>query len=69
MSKKGHHGVISQFHAIQVIDQTSMVVPPILQLILDKYLKVFEVPTDLPGGDHDHRIHILLGSQPPNVRP
>jgi hypothetical protein len=51
MLKKGHHGVISQFHAIQVTDQASSVVPPSLQLILDKYPKVFEVPTTyLPPG-------------------
>jgi hypothetical protein len=69
--KKGHHGVISQFHAIQVTDQASPEVPPSLQLILDKYPRVFEVPTDLPPsrGEHDHSIPLLPGSQPPNVRP
>jgi hypothetical protein len=46
--KKFHHGVISQFNAIQVTEQASRVVPPILQLILDKYPKVFEVSTALP---------------------
>jgi hypothetical protein len=71
MLKKGHHGVIAQFHAIQVTDQASLVVPPSLQLILDKYPKVFEVPTNLPPsrGEHDHSIPLLPGSQPPNVRP
>jgi hypothetical protein len=38
---------------------------------LDKYPRVFEVPTDLPPcrGEHDHSIPLLLGSQPPNVFP
>jgi hypothetical protein len=67
--KKGHHGVISQFNAIQVTDQASPEVPPSLQLILDKYPRVFEVPTNLPPsrGEHDHSIPLLSGSQPPNV--
>jgi hypothetical protein len=69
--KKGHHGVISQLHAIQVIDWASPIVPPIMQVILENYPKVFEVPMDLPPsrGDHDHRIPLLSCSQPPNVRP
>jgi len=33
MLKKGYHGVISQFNAIQVTEQASQVVPPSLQLI------------------------------------
>jgi hypothetical protein len=38
---------------------------------LDKYSEVFEVPTTLPPsrGEHDHNIHLLQGSQPPNVHP
>jgi hypothetical protein len=71
MLNKGHYGVISQFNSIQVTKQTSQVVPPSLQLILDKYPKVFEVPTSLPPfkGEHDHSIPLLPGSQPLNVRP
>jgi len=66
MLKKYHHGVIAQFYAIHVHDHTSLVVPPSLQLMLDKYPMVFEVPTDLPPsrGEHDHNIPLLLGSQP-----
>jgi hypothetical protein len=69
--KKGHHGVIAELHAIQVTDQGSLIVPSSLQLILDKYPEVFEVPIDLPPsrGEHDHSIPLLLGSQPHNVRP
>jgi hypothetical protein len=69
--KKCHHSVISQFNAIQVTEHASQVVPPSLQLILDKYPKIFEIPTTLPPsrGEHDHRIPLLLGSQPPIVCP
>jgi hypothetical protein len=71
MLKKGHHGLISPFHAIQVTDHASLVISPSLQIILDKFPKVFEVPTNLPPsrGEHDHITPLLLGSQPPNVRP
>lgn len=63
--------MISQLHAIQVTDHASLVVPPSLQLILDKYPKVFEFPIDLPpsSGEHDHSIPLLLENLPPNVRP
>jgi hypothetical protein len=69
--KKGYHGVISQFNAIQVTQEASQVVPPILQLILEKYTKIFEIPTTLTPsrGEHDHIIPLLLRSQPPKVRP
>jgi hypothetical protein len=68
--KKGHHGLISQFNVIQVIEQVSQVLPPSMQLILEKYPKIFELPKTLPpsGGEHDHRIPLLPSSQPPNVR-
>jgi hypothetical protein len=67
--KKGHHGVISQFDSIQVTDQASPKVPPILQPILEKYPRVFEVPIELPPsrGEHDHSIPLLLAIQPANV--
>jgi hypothetical protein len=41
MLKKFHRGVNAQFHAIQITNQASSIVPPILQLILDKYPKLF----------------------------
>jgi hypothetical protein len=64
MLKKGHHSVIAQFHAIQVTNQASLVVPHSMRLILDKYPRVFEVPTELPPsrGEHDHNIPLLPGS-------
>jgi hypothetical protein len=42
-----------------------------MQLILNKYPKVFEVPTALlpSRGEHDHSIPLLSGIQPPNLRP
>jgi hypothetical protein len=68
---KGHHGVNSQFNSIKVTKQALEVVPHSLQHILDKYPKVFEVPTALPPsrGKHDHRIPLLLGIQPPKLCP
>jgi hypothetical protein len=68
---KCHYGVISQFNAIHVTEQTSQVVPPSLQRISDKYPKIFEIPVDLPPskGEHDHNIPLLPVNQPPNVCP
>eukprot|EP00253_Pinus_taeda_P022383 PITA_22383 len=38
--------------------------------ILDNHSKVFETPKGLPPiHDHDHTIHLILGSVPPNIRP
>ena len=40
------------------------------QKILDNHSKVFETPKGLPPiHDHDHAIHFILGSVPPNIRP
>jgi hypothetical protein len=65
-----HYGVISLFNAIWVIEKTSRVIHPIPKLILDKSQNVFEIPIDLPPsrGEHDYKIPLLLGIQPPNVR-
>jgi hypothetical protein len=69
--KKGHHGVIAQLNSIQVSDHSSPTVPPNLQLVLDKYHQVFEIPKDLPPsrGEHDHNIPLLPGSHPPMYIP
>ena len=41
-----------------------------LQKVLDKHSKVFDTPKCLPPiRDHDHAIHLILGSVPPNVKP
>src|ERR1700734_3972209 len=38
--------------------------------ILDNHSKVFETPKGLPPmRDHDHAIHLIPGSVPPNIKP
>ena len=42
-----------------------------MQQILNKHRQVFDKPKELPPsrGEHDHSITLVLGAQPPNVRP
>eukprot|EP00253_Pinus_taeda_P006672 PITA_06672 len=41
-----------------------------LREVLDNHSKVFETPKGLPPmHDHDHAIHLIPGSVPPNIRP
>jgi hypothetical protein len=68
--KKGHQGVIVQLCSLDV--QTSKPSIPLdLQGIIDKHSKVFEdIPKGLPPTrNHDHAIHLIPGSVPPNIRP
>jgi hypothetical protein len=68
--KKGHQGVIAQLCSLDV--QTSKPsIPQDLQGIIDKHSKVFEdIPKGLPPTrNHDHEIHLIPGSVPPNIRP
>jgi hypothetical protein len=68
--KKGHQGVIAQLCSLDV--QTSKPsIPQDLQRIIDKNSKVFEdIPKGLPPTqNHDHEIHLIPGSVPPNIRP
>jgi hypothetical protein len=68
--KKGHQGVIAQLCSLDV--QTSKPSIPLdLQGIIDKHSKVFEdIPKGLPPTrNHDHDIHLIPGSVPPNIRP
>jgi hypothetical protein len=68
--KKGHQGVIAQLCSLDV--QTSKPSIPLdLQGIIDKHSKVFEdIPKRLPPTrNHDHDIHLIPGSVPPNIRP
>lgn len=45
-------------------------ISPDLQKVLDNHSKVFEIPKGLPPiHDHDHAIHLIPGSIPPNIRP
>jgi hypothetical protein len=67
--KKGHQGVIAQLCSLDV--QTSKPsIPQDLQGIIDKNSKVFEdIPRGLPPTqNHDHEIHLIPGSVPPNIR-
>jgi hypothetical protein len=66
----GHQGVIVQLCSLDV--QTSNPSIPLdLQGIIDKNSKVFEdIPTVIPPTqNHDHVIHLIPQSVPPNVRP
>jgi hypothetical protein len=46
-------------------------IPQDLQRIIDKHYKVFEyIPKGIPPTrNHDHEIHLIPGSVPPNIRP
>jgi hypothetical protein len=68
--KKGHQGVIAQLFSLDV--QTSKPSIPLdLQGIIDKHSKVFEdIPKGLPPTrNHDHDIHLIPRSVPPNIKP
>ena len=68
--KKGNQGVIAQLCSVEVHAPNSFI-PLDLQNVIDKHSKVFEdIPKGLPPTrDHDHAIHLILGSVPPNIRP
>jgi hypothetical protein len=68
--KNGHRGVIAQLCSLDV--QTSKPSIPLdLQGIIDKHSKLFEDITKglPPTRNHDHAIHLIPGSVPPNIRP
>jgi hypothetical protein len=68
--KKGSQGVIAQLCSLDV--QTSKPsIPQDIQGVIDKHSKVFEdIPKGLPPTrNHDHDIHLIPGSVPPNIRP
>ena len=68
--KKGHKGVIAQLCSLDVQISKSYISLD-LQKVIDKHSKVFEdIPKGLPPPqDHDHDIHLIPGSVPPNIRP
>jgi hypothetical protein len=68
--KKGHQGVIAQLCSLDV-KTSNPSIPQDLQGIIDKHSKVFEdIPKGLPPTrNHDHEIHLIPGSVPPNIRP
>jgi hypothetical protein len=68
--KNRHHGVIVQLCSPDV--QTSNPSIPLdLQGIIDNHSKVFEdiIRGLPPTRDHDHAIHLIPRSVPPNIRP
>jgi hypothetical protein len=68
--KKGNQGVIAQLCSLDVQTYKPSI-PLDLQGIIDKNFKVFEdIPKGLPPTqNHDHDIHLIPGSVPPNIRP
>jgi hypothetical protein len=68
--KKGYQGVIAQLCSLDVQTYKPSI-PQDLQRIIDKHSKVFEdIPKGLPPTrNHDHEIHLIPGSVPPNIRP
>eukprot|EP00253_Pinus_taeda_P035434 PITA_35434 len=69
--KKGNHGVVAQFNAIQGVETKQPPLHPEMQQILNNHLPVFDKPHGLSPsrGEHDHSITLVPGDQPPNVRP
>eukprot|EP00253_Pinus_taeda_P034002 PITA_34002 len=66
--KKEKQCVISQLCSLDVSTSESSI-SPYLQKVFDNHSKVFETPKGLPPiRDHDHAIHLIPGSFPPNIR-
>eukprot|EP00253_Pinus_taeda_P011892 PITA_11892 len=66
--KKERKGVIAQLCSLDVSTLESSISPD-LQIVLDNHSKVFETPKGLPLiHDHNHAIHLIPGSVPPNIR-
>ena len=67
--KKEQRGVTSQVCSLEVQTSKSSISPD-LQKALENHSKVFETPKFLPPiRDHDHAIHLIPGSVPPNIKP
>ena len=68
--KKSSHGFIAQLDFIQMQPVVVSTTPLDLQQILDRYACVFAEPVGFPPSrPKDHRIPLLLGSVPPNIKP
>ena len=66
---KDQRGVIAQLCSLKVPTSKSSISAD-LQKVLDNHSKVFVTPKRLPPiRDHDHAIHLIPGSVPPNIRP
>jgi hypothetical protein len=68
--KKGNKGVIIQLFSLDVQTSKSSI-PLYLQGIIYNHYKVFEyIPKGIPPNqNHDHSIHLIPGSFPPNIKP
>jgi hypothetical protein len=68
--KNGHRGVIVQLCSLDVQTHKPSI-PLAIQGIIDKHYKVFEyIPRGLPHTqNHDHSIHLIFRSVPPNIKP
>eukprot|EP00253_Pinus_taeda_P014160 PITA_14160 len=67
--KKEQRGVIAQLCSLEVPTSKASLSPDI-QNVLENHSKVFETAKGLPPiHDHDHSIHLIPGSVPPNIRP
>eukprot|EP00253_Pinus_taeda_P020057 PITA_20057 len=67
--KKERKGVIAQLCSLAISTLESSISRD-LQIVLDNHSKVFETPKGIPPiRDHDHAIHLIPGSVPPNIRP
>ena len=68
--RDGHQGVISKLSPLDIqISKPSISLD--IQRVIDKHSKVFEyIPKGLPPTRyHDHAIHLIPQSVPPNIRP
>lgn len=65
--KREQKGVIGQLCLLDVSTSKPSISPD-LQKVLDNNSKVYETPKGLPPiRDHDHAIHLIPGSVPPNI--
>jgi hypothetical protein len=63
--------VLLHNYAALYVQTSKSSIPQDLQGIIDKHSKVFEdIPKGLPPTqNHDHDIHLIPGSVPPNITP
>ena len=67
--KKEQWSIITQLCSLEVPTSKSSISVD-LQKFLENNSKVFETPKGIPPiHDHDHAIHLIPGSVPPNIRP
>ena len=67
--KKEQRGVISQLCSLDFSTSESSIYPD-LKNVLDNHSKEFDTPKGFPPMcDHDHAIHLIPESVPPNIMP